>query len=99
MFDLNFRSAIAMEVKFIFYDVLKFYQSLTYSIDLKISLSFCRFFLLTVAENIFANLFYWKEIIRLNAPPEKTDNGLYAKGLRIFCHHGWQNINRKPMFC
>ena len=31
-------------------------------------------------------------------PKKKINKGLPAKGLWIFCRHGWQNINRKSMF-
>ena len=27
------------------------------------------------------------------------DKGHPIKDLRIFCHHIWQNINRKSLFC
>ena len=43
-------------------------------------------------------------VIMLAPPPllkkKKTlDKGHPTKDLRIFCHHIWQNINRKSMFC
>ena len=64
LFDLDFRSAIDMKVSFIFYDVLKRLSRFNYFNGFR-NITFFLLFLssMTVNENIFDILFYWKEVI------------------------------------
>ena len=65
LLDLDFRSAIAMKVKFIFFDVLSNVLSKSNFFNGFQNITFFLLFLssMTVNENIFDILFYWKEVI------------------------------------